>query len=171
VSTPSIDLFAWATPNGWKASCTLDELQIYDRALRFKVYEQFEFEFDEFTLAYLRNEESEFELELTLNKGRTEPCRHREGCGRLAVCVNNCVHWLATRRARNFTATAHSRRASSSFKRRMQGRGPGEARPLPVTLRGVALQHADDQIARALHGLDVFRRRRQDDQTLKRYHH
>ena len=28
MSTPSIDLFTWATPNGWKASCTLEELQI-----------------------------------------------------------------------------------------------------------------------------------------------
>ena len=25
---PSIDLYTWATPNGWKASCTLEELQI-----------------------------------------------------------------------------------------------------------------------------------------------
>jgi GSH-dependent disulfide-bond oxidoreductase len=28
MSTPSIDLFTWATPNGWKASCTLEELQM-----------------------------------------------------------------------------------------------------------------------------------------------
>ena len=28
MSAPSIDLFTWATPNGWKASCTLEELQI-----------------------------------------------------------------------------------------------------------------------------------------------
>lgn len=25
---PSIDLYTWATPNGWKASCTLEELEI-----------------------------------------------------------------------------------------------------------------------------------------------
>jgi GSH-dependent disulfide-bond oxidoreductase len=28
MSAPSIDLFTWATPNGWKASCTLEELQM-----------------------------------------------------------------------------------------------------------------------------------------------
>jgi catechol 2,3-dioxygenase-like lactoylglutathione lyase family enzyme len=47
-------------------------IDFYDRALGLKVYEQFEF--DDFTLVYLRNEEIEFERELTLNKGRTEPC-------------------------------------------------------------------------------------------------
>jgi len=57
-------------------------------ALGLKVYEQFEF--DDFTLVYLRNEENEFELELTLNKGRTEPYRHGDGYGHIAVCVENC---------------------------------------------------------------------------------
>ena len=28
MSAPSIDLFTWATPNGWKASCTLEELRM-----------------------------------------------------------------------------------------------------------------------------------------------
>ena len=46
-------------------------IDFYDRALGLKVYDQFEF--DDFTLAYLRNEESEFELELTLNKGVPSP--------------------------------------------------------------------------------------------------
>ena len=57
-------------------------------ALGLKVYEQFEF--DDFTLVYLRNEENEFELELTLNKGRTEPYRQGDGYGHIAVCVENC---------------------------------------------------------------------------------
>ena len=63
-------------------------IDFYDRALGLKVSEQFEF--NDFTLAYLRNEENEFELELTLNKGRTEPYRHGDGYGHLAVCVDNC---------------------------------------------------------------------------------
>jgi GST-like protein len=28
MAEPAIDLYTWATPNGWKASCTLEELQI-----------------------------------------------------------------------------------------------------------------------------------------------
>jgi GST-like protein len=28
MAEPSIDLYTWATPNGWKASCTLEELEI-----------------------------------------------------------------------------------------------------------------------------------------------
>ena len=46
--------------------------------------------FDNFTLVYLRNEESGFELELTLNHGRTEPYGHDDGYGHLAVCVDDC---------------------------------------------------------------------------------
>jgi lactoylglutathione lyase len=63
-------------------------IDFYDRALGLDVCEQFEF--DDFTLAYLRNKEDDFELELTLNKGRTEPYKHGDGYGHLAVCVNDC---------------------------------------------------------------------------------
>ncbi len=48
------------------------------------------FEFDDFTLAYLRNEEADFEIELTVNKGRIEPYGHSDGYGHLAVCVDDC---------------------------------------------------------------------------------
>jgi len=48
------------------------------------------FEFDNFTLVYLRNEESDFELELTVNHGRSEPYGHDDGYGHLAVCVEDC---------------------------------------------------------------------------------
>lgn len=44
-------------------------------------------DFPEFSLAYLRNPENDFELELTLNKGRTEPYSHGTGYGHIAVCV------------------------------------------------------------------------------------
>ena len=43
--------------------------------------------FDDFTLAYLRNDESDFELELTLNHDQTEPYTHGSGYGHIAVTV------------------------------------------------------------------------------------
>ena len=52
----------------------LDEqrsLAFYEKAFGLKVAERLAF--DGFTLLYLSNEESEFELEMTVNHGRTEP--------------------------------------------------------------------------------------------------
>ena len=46
-------------------------------------------DFDNFTLVYLRNQEADFELELTLNKGREEPYTHGTGYGHIAVCVDD----------------------------------------------------------------------------------
>ena len=47
------------------------------------------FDFDGFTLAYLRNDEADFELELTHNHGQTEPYTHGTGYGHLAVAVDD----------------------------------------------------------------------------------
>jgi lactoylglutathione lyase len=47
------------------------------------------FDFDDFTLVYLRNDESDFELELTLNKGRDEPYGHSDGYGHIAFAVDD----------------------------------------------------------------------------------
>ncbi|KUO66743.1 MAG: lactoylglutathione lyase [Alphaproteobacteria bacterium BRH_c36] len=47
------------------------------------------FDFDDFTLVYLRNAEADFELELTLNKGRTEPYQLGDGYGHIAVAVDD----------------------------------------------------------------------------------
>ena len=44
------------------------------------------FDFDGFALVYLRNDEADFEIELTLNKVRTEPYTHGDGYGHVA-CV------------------------------------------------------------------------------------
>src|SRR5437016_2378964 len=44
-------------------------------------------DFPEFTLCYLRNAQNDVELELTLNKGRTEPYTHGSGYGHVAVVV------------------------------------------------------------------------------------
>jgi lactoylglutathione lyase len=46
-------------------------------------------DFDSFTLIYLSNPESEFELELTVNKGRAEPYNLGDGYGHLAVTVED----------------------------------------------------------------------------------
>src|SRR5262249_27313549 len=45
--------------------------------------------FEDFTLVFLRNRESEFEVELTINRGRSEPYTHGTGYGHLAVSVND----------------------------------------------------------------------------------
>jgi lactoylglutathione lyase len=46
-------------------------------------------DFPEFTLVYLSNSESRFELELTINKDRTEPYNLGDGYGHLAVSVDD----------------------------------------------------------------------------------
>ncbi len=45
------------------------------------------FEFDDFVLVYLRNDESDFELELTINKGRSAPYDPGDGYGHIAFSV------------------------------------------------------------------------------------
>ena len=47
------------------------------------------FDFDDFTLVYLRNLEADFEIELTVNKDRTEPYTHGDGYGHIAVAVDD----------------------------------------------------------------------------------
>ena len=44
-------------------------------------------DFPDFTLVYLRNQQNDVELELTHNKGRTEPYTHGTGYGHIAVVV------------------------------------------------------------------------------------
>lgn len=57
----------------------------YDTAFGLKVADRLDFE--SFTLIYLSNAESGFELELTVNKGRTAPYDLGDGYGHLAVSV------------------------------------------------------------------------------------
>ncbi len=47
------------------------------------------FDFDDFTLVYLRNPEADFEIELTVNKDRAEPYTHGDGYGHVAVAVDD----------------------------------------------------------------------------------
>ena len=59
----------------------------YREALRLDVADRYDF--DSFTLVYLRNAEADFEVELTLNKGRTEPYNLGDGYGHVAFCVDD----------------------------------------------------------------------------------
>ncbi|MEJ1978898.1 MAG: VOC family protein [Acetobacteraceae bacterium] len=68
----------------------LDEersVAFYGTAFGLKVADRFVF--GGFTLVYLRNAESSFEVELTINHGRTEPYTLGDGYGHLAVAVGN----------------------------------------------------------------------------------
>lgn len=47
------------------------------------------FDFDSFSLIYLRNPENDFEIELTWNKGQEEPYSHGSGYGHVAFAVDN----------------------------------------------------------------------------------
>lgn len=62
-------------------------IDFYDQALGLKVADRFDFE--GFALVYLRNPEADFEVELTLNKGRTEPYQHADGYGHVAFAVDD----------------------------------------------------------------------------------
>jgi lactoylglutathione lyase len=46
-------------------------------------------DFDTFTLVYLRNREADFELELTINKDRTEAYALGDGYGHIAFCIDD----------------------------------------------------------------------------------
>lgn len=68
----------------------LDEkrsVEFYQKAFGLDVADRIVF--DDFTLVFLRNPESEFELEFTVNHGRSEPYTHGSGYGHLAVSVDD----------------------------------------------------------------------------------
>lgn len=57
----------------------------YDAAFGLKIADRLDF--DSFTLVYLSNQDAGFEVELTVNKGRTDPYDLGDGYGHLAVSV------------------------------------------------------------------------------------
>lgn len=68
----------------------LDEarsVSFYETAFGLEVADRLDFE--AFTLVYLSNEESSFELELTINKDQSEAYELGDGYGHLAVSVDN----------------------------------------------------------------------------------
>ena len=63
-----------------------------ERSLRFyadalDMHEAHRLDFPEFALVYIRNSENDVEIELTLNKGRTEAYTHGTGYGHIGVVV------------------------------------------------------------------------------------
>ena len=68
----------------------LDEgrsVAFYDQAFGLKVADRIDF--DSFTLVYLSNGENDIELELTINKGTTEPYDLGNGYGHIAFVVED----------------------------------------------------------------------------------
>lgn len=62
-------------------------VDFYDRAFGLKVADRLDF--DDFTLIYLSNPENTFELELTVNKGQSEPYELGKGYGHAAFVVDD----------------------------------------------------------------------------------
>jgi lactoylglutathione lyase len=62
-------------------------VEFYQKAFGLAVADRFDF--DDFTLVYLRNPENDFEVELTVNKGREQPYQHGDGYGHVAFAVDD----------------------------------------------------------------------------------
>ncbi|MEZ5935077.1 MAG: VOC family protein [Alphaproteobacteria bacterium] len=62
-------------------------ISFYKAALGLEIADRFDF--DGFTLVYLRNDENDFEVELTWNEGRTEPYEHGGAYGHVAFAVDD----------------------------------------------------------------------------------
>lgn len=62
-------------------------IRFYDEVFGLQIADRFDF--DRFSLIYLRNAESDFELELTVNRGPTEPYELGTGYGHLAFVVDD----------------------------------------------------------------------------------
>jgi lactoylglutathione lyase len=91
----------------------LDEarsVSFYETAFGLKVAERLDF--PDFTLVYLSNEETPFEVELTINKDRTTAYELGDGYGHVAVSVND----LDSEHAR-FTAAGLEPRKIVEFNR------------------------------------------------------
>jgi lactoylglutathione lyase len=68
----------------------LDEkksVAFYEKAFGLAVKDRFDF--DGFTLVYLKNPENDFEVELTVNHGRDEAYTHGTGYGHLAMSTGD----------------------------------------------------------------------------------
>ena len=68
----------------------LDEarsVQFYTKAFGLNIADRLDF--PDFTLVYLSNPRADFEVELTINKGRTEPYNLGDGYGHIAFVVDD----------------------------------------------------------------------------------
>jgi len=88
-----------------------------DKSMRFYgdvlgLKESHRLDFPDFALVYLRNDETDVEIELTLNKGRTEPYTHGTGYGHVGVVVADVAATQA-----ELTAKGYEPGAVKEFKR------------------------------------------------------
>lgn len=62
-------------------------VDFYKRAFGLEIADRYDF--DGFTLVYLRNADADFELELTVNHDQSEPYSHGDGYGHIAFAVED----------------------------------------------------------------------------------
>lgn len=62
-------------------------VDFYERAFGMKVSHRLDF--DDFTLVYLRGSDTDFEIELTINKGQDSAYSLGDGYGHVAFCVDD----------------------------------------------------------------------------------
>ena len=115
-------------------------IAFYRLALGLEVADRFDF--DDFVLVYLRNEESEFELELTLNKDTTEPYDHGTAYGHFAVSVDDAhaehARFVAAGLMPDDVKELHPRQLAAGTvllrhrPRRLSSRGTRSRRAIPV---------------------------------------
>jgi lactoylglutathione lyase len=82
----------------------LDEarsVEFYRKAFALDIADRLDF--PEFTLVYMRNATVDFEVELTINKGRTEPYALGDGYGHIAFVVDDLEAEHARFKAAGFT--------------------------------------------------------------------
>ena len=82
-----------------------------ERSLKFYadvlgLHEAHRLDFPDFALVYLRNPHNDFEIELTLNKGRTEPYTHGDGYGHIGVVVADAAASQAALLAKGYAPAA-----------------------------------------------------------------
>ena len=82
-----------------------------ERSLKFyadvlELHEAHRLDFPDFALVYLRNAQNDFEVELTLNKGRTEPYTHGDGYGHIGVVVPDATSSQAALLAKGYKPAA-----------------------------------------------------------------
>ena len=66
------------------------------------LHEAHRLDFPEFALVHLRNAENDCEIELTHNKGQSEPCTHGSGYGHVGVVVEDALAARAVLIARGY---------------------------------------------------------------------
>ncbi len=85
-------------------------MKFYEEVLALK--ETHRLDFPDFALVYLKNADNDFEIELTLNKGRNEPYTHGTGYGHIGVVVPDAAAKHAA-----LTAAGHECAAVKELKR------------------------------------------------------